>query len=199
MAIFARIIATLFLIAYPFGVFFGISHFEPKILSLILIIALLAYLIAPGRAAWQKWQRYFLIGAIISIIILIQLFNDVIFIKLYPVIVGLSFCVAFTYTLFFPPSMIERFARLKHNDLRPEAIKYTRKVTIAWSIFTFLNSMAALYTAFFTSLGTWTLYNGFISYCLMGAMFMGEIIVRRLVIKNNQAKGRREQNVSSSK
>jgi uncharacterized membrane protein len=36
----------------------------------------------------------------------------------------------------------------------------------------------ALYTALFTSMATWTLYNGLIAYLLMGLLFAGEYLVR---------------------
>ena len=41
-----------------------------------------------------------------------------------------------------------------------------------------LNGSVALYTALFTSLATWTLYNGFIAYLLMGTLFAVELLCR---------------------
>jgi uncharacterized membrane protein len=105
--------------------------------------------------------------------------------KLYPAAVSLFFFGMFTYTLFFPPSMIEKFARIKHPDLEPFAILYTRKVTIIWCLFLAFNSAMLLYLAFFAPVAYWTLYSGFISYCLMGLLFVGEYIVRYFVIRKH--------------
>ncbi len=79
--------------------------------------------------------------------------------------------------------MIERFARFHNKNLSSNAVKYTRKVTIIWCIFFVINGLIALYTAFYASLEIWTLYNGLISYVLMGSLFVIEYIVRYFVIK----------------
>jgi uncharacterized membrane protein len=97
------------------------------------------------------------------------------------------FLMMFTYTLFVPPSMIEKFARLQRPNLEPFAVIYTRKVTIIWCGFLLLNTLALIYTAFYTQVEIWTLYSGFISYCLMGCLFVGEYIVRYFVIRKHEA------------
>jgi uncharacterized membrane protein len=69
--------------------------------------------------------------------------------------------------------------------LPPEAIVYTRKVNIVWCVFFALNGIIALLTAVWASLEIWMLYNGFISYLLMGILFSGEYLIRQKVIKKN--------------
>ena len=44
-----------------------------------------------------------------------------------------------------------------------------------------LNGAAALYTARFTPLETWALYNGLIAYLLIGAVFAVELAIRSVV------------------
>jgi uncharacterized membrane protein len=176
-----RIISIIIAIIYPFGVYFGIRHFEPRILSLFLLAIALSYLLSSSANPIAKWQKYSALAIISAVILLLQIFNDLLFIRLYPVLMSLLFFGAFAYTLFFPPSMVEKFARLKHKNIEPYVVEYTRKVTIVWCIFLSLNAAIALYTAFYTSIETWTLYNGFISYCLMGCLFVGEYIVRYFV------------------
>ena len=84
----------------------------------------------------------------------------------------------FAASLYRPPSLIERLARLREPDLPPEGVRYTRRVTQLWCLFFVLNGSVALYTALFTSLATWTLYNGFIAYLLMGTLFAVELLCR---------------------
>ena len=96
----------------------------------------------------------------------------------YPVLVNVILLAVFAASLWRPPTIIERIARLREPDLPPAAVVYTRRVTIVWSIFFALNGAAALYTTLATSFEIWTLYNGFIAYLLIGALFIGELATR---------------------
>ncbi|NQY50862.1 MAG: hypothetical protein HRT50_17520, partial [Colwellia sp.] len=91
----------------------------------------------------------------------------------------------FSYSLVNPPPIIERLARLTQADLPDHAVIYTRTVTKVWLGFFILNGLVACYTALFTSLQTWTIYNGFIAYILMAILFYGEYLVRLRVQKLN--------------
>jgi uncharacterized membrane protein len=81
--------------------------------------------------------------------------------------------------------MIERFARLAQPDLPEVAVIWTKKVTSVWCLFFILNTCIALYTVLFTSTQIWVLYNGFISYLLMGLLFAGEFILRKIHQRKN--------------
>jgi len=96
---------------------------------------------------------------------------------------------AFTYTLGHPPSMIEVFARVSNPDLPQDAIGYTRKVTMVWCGFFLINGLIALWTALLADIETWTLYNGLISYCAIGALVAGEVIFRRFLMKKRAHRG----------
>ncbi len=96
----------------------------------------------------------------------------------YPVLVNSALFVLFTVSLVRPPSVIERIARLRDPELPPAAVVYTRRVTIVWTVFFALNGATALYTALFTPLETWALYNGLIAYVLIGTLFAVEFAIR---------------------
>lgn len=74
--------------------------------------------------------------------------------------------------------IIERFARMKHPNLPPEGVRWCRKVTVVWCVFFVLNGSAALATVLSGDRDLWTLYNGFVSYLLMGLLFAGEWLLR---------------------
>src|SRR5690606_37208099 len=95
-------------------------------------------------------------------------------------------CMIFASTLVKPPSMIERFARLAEPDLPETGVIWTRKVTIVWCIFFVLNALVALATVLFAPMQIWVLYNGFISYLLMGLLLLGEFILRKRQQRLNQ-------------
>jgi uncharacterized membrane protein len=98
--------------------------------------------------------------------------------KFYPVFVNAALLSAFIYSLIVPPSMVERFARLREPELPVSAMYYTRRVTQIWCVFFAINGTIALITALWASAALWTLYNGFIAYLLMGLLFTGEYLVR---------------------
>ena len=86
---------------------------------------------------------------------------------------SLGALLIFTLTLYKPPSMIERFARLVEPDLPESGVQWTRKVTMVWCVFFSLNATIALATVFAPT-QFWVIYNGCVSYVLMGLLFLGE-------------------------
>jgi uncharacterized membrane protein len=101
----------------------------------------------------------------------------------YPALMNGAMLAFFGGSLFFPPTVVERIARLRDKDLPEQAIPYLRRVTAAWCVFFIANGAIALYTATAASFATWTLYNGFIAYVLIGAMFAGELLIRLRVMR----------------
>jgi uncharacterized membrane protein len=85
---------------------------------------------------------------------------------------------AFAYSLAYPPSVVERIARMQEPDLPDAAIGYTRRVTQVWCVFFIFNGAVALATALYATPAVWSLYNGVIAYGLMGTLFGIEYLVR---------------------
>jgi len=97
----------------------------------------------------------------------------------WPVLLSAALAAVFAWSLRHPPSAIEVVARMTEPDLPPAGVAYTRKVTAVWLGFFIINGAIAAWTAMFASLETWTLYNGLISYLLIGLLFAIEWGVRR--------------------
>lgn len=102
-------------------------------------------------------------------------------VRLYPAFMNLAMLVTFAATLWRPPSMIERFARILEPDLPESGVRYTRNVTVVWIAFFAINGGIALWTALYASWRTWTIYNGMLAYLAMGVLFSAEYLVRRRV------------------
>ncbi len=100
-------------------------------------------------------------------------------VKLYPAVVSLSFLAVFGYSLVKPPSFVERIARLREPDLPPQAVLYTRRVTLAWCCYFVVNAVVAAGIALWGSDRAWALYSGAISYMLAGVLFAGEFLLRQ--------------------
>jgi uncharacterized membrane protein len=101
--------------------------------------------------------------------------------RAYPVAINLAMAAVFAASLRYPPTVVERIARLSEPDLPPEGVVYTRQVTGVWVGFLLVNAAISLWTAIWGSLDQWALWNGLLSYLAMGALFAGEYLVRRVV------------------
>ncbi|HEX3675561.1 MAG TPA: hypothetical protein VHU87_14920 [Rhizomicrobium sp.] len=108
-------------------------------------------------------------------------FDRALSMRLYPVFMNASMLAAFAATLWKPPSMIERFARVFEPNLPESGVRYTRKVTYVWVGFFALNGAVALWSALQPGWTVWAIYNGVIAYCVAGLLFAGEYLVRRRV------------------
>lgn len=167
--------------ALPFFIYFALQHFQPREVALPLLVLLL--LRAPGKALAllrRGGASAYLAGA--ALLALATLFwrgNDPVWVLSYPVFMNALMLMVFTASLVKPPSVIERLARLRHPDLPPEGVLYTRRVTQVWCGFFAVNGAIAAWTAFAASREIWVIYNGLISYLLMGALFAGEWLFRR--------------------
>ena len=104
-------------------------------------------------------------------------YTDLIFFKYYPPIVNFGFFIVFFSSLFQEKTVIQKIALAENPDAGAETMKYTRNLTYIWAIFTFINFLISLYTVFMSK-EIWALYNGFISYILVGTFFVIEYIVR---------------------
>ncbi len=117
------------------------------------------------------------------------------FLKLYSVVINLTLLLVFGSTLFLQPNIIFRFATLADKSIIGSSYEnqvrlYCRNVTIVWCGFFILNGTAATLTTFADKLfglspeqarRVWAVYNGGISYVLMGTLFVVEFIIRKLV------------------
>jgi uncharacterized membrane protein/acyl-CoA synthetase (AMP-forming)/AMP-acid ligase II/3-hydroxymyristoyl/3-hydroxydecanoyl-(acyl carrier protein) dehydratase len=115
--------------------------------------------------------------------------NSAIILKLYPLLMNILFLAAFGGTLFSPPSMIFRFASMQDKTIKgslneKRVAAYCRKVTFVWCGFFIFNGSIAAWTIFSGSDALWSVYNGGISYILIGTLFAGEFMVRKMVQKN---------------
>lgn len=75
-------------------------------------------------------------------------------------------------------TVIQKIAKLMYQNIKPIALDYMRKLTYAWAIFTFCNFIISLYTVFLTE-KIWAIYNGCISYLLVGIFFVIEFWIRK--------------------
>jgi uncharacterized membrane protein len=166
-------------VTYPVLVYFGLSAFSPQFILIGLLIVVL--LRAVTFAVQKRYGPAGLAVLVAGIVAAGGLASELLAIRFYPVMVSLTMGAVFTVTLFTDRPMVERLARLKMPDLDDYSIAYTRKLTKVWIGFFAVNAMIATWTALYASMEIWTLYNGFLSYLLIGILFIGEWPVRRIL------------------
>ena len=162
---------------YPLGVYLGMQYIEPRYLVLALLSLFVLRFLLNGyvRSQKQQWVLLLFITLFAGIVFVINSSGSLLF---YPVIISIGLLACFSYTLFFPPSMVERLARIKDPNLSAQGVIYTRKVTIAWCLFFVANGTIATITALSGNMALWTFYNGLVSYILIGLFFAVEYIIR---------------------
>lgn len=200
---FLKVLFYVIAAVYPILVFtmLVVLHLPVRILSLCVVVLAGAFFIsATGRTKSDKdsekkaldWRpivssALFLIAGILCFV-----FNSDKFLKLYSVAINATLLCVFGSTLFFSPNMIFRFATLMDKRIIGSSYEkavnnYCKKVTVVWCCFFILNGSIAGFTALYDfgnpelNSKIWSLYNGGISYVLMGTLFAVEFVVRKMV------------------
>ena len=125
-------------VAYPAAVYFGLEYLEPRYFALILIALFAArYLLTTRRRPAPLTGNGSLLLFIAVAILAGGAFiaNSESLLLFYPVLVSVVLLLVFAWSLYFPPSVIERLARLSEPELPQRAVVYTRRVTVAWCFF----------------------------------------------------------------
>jgi uncharacterized membrane protein len=175
------VLITILTIAYPFIIFFTLEYFQPRAIAVILAIIFVLRFLSTSNNRIKALRPIAFLVAVVGLVIAGAGFilNDEQALKYYPVVINVVMLILFARSLLYPPTVIELFARLQHPELSPEGISYTRKVTIAWCLFFFINGSISLWTVIYGTMSQWVMYNGFISYMVMGLMFAIEHLIRR--------------------
>ncbi len=160
----------------------GFFHEAVWVLAVLLIARGLLGLKAPWRDAWRE--------RLLGVLGLVVALEDVVFassvtVLYYPVIVNSVLLFYFGGSLWARETLVERFARLMHKGPEPfpeDAVRYTRRVTQVWCAFFLFNGAVALFTVLNGDMTLWALYNGLVSYLLMGGLAGSEYLYRKWVL-----------------
>lgn len=105
-------------------------------------------------------------------------------IKFYPPVMNFIIFMIFFLSLFGKETIIQKFAKMCKNELHELELIYTRKLTYVWCVFLFLNFIISVATIFLSD-RIWMFYNCFLSYFLVGTLFIIEYIVRVIYQKRH--------------
>ncbi len=176
-------ILGLIIIAYPFLVYWGIKQNSISFLAVALIIIAGLRLILLKNIAGAAVNTATLTAIILLLIaVLALIMQNTAWLKLYPVAVNGVLLIVFTQSLFYGKPFIQRFAELRESNITAKKQRYMWRLTVVWCGFFIVNGLISLYTWLYMSLAAWTLYNGLISYLLLGALVVAELAYRYLFV-----------------
>lgn len=175
----ASLALALAILLYPVIVYFGIQLLDALVLAAV-ILGLTA-----GRAFTSpSLVTWLLLLVAASIFVGVLFFPTPITLKLYPTFVNLALFLVFFSSLYFPPTVIERFARMSDPNLSQAGIHYTRWVTKVWCLFFLVNGVISSATVMMSN-EVWALYNGLVAYIAMGSLFAIEFAFRHFYKKRH--------------
>ena len=180
-----RAIVVVFSIAYPFIVYFGIKFFPPGFLGLLLLL-----LLAIRFGVLVNEERRILLPVLVVFLgysLLTTFLNSVSMLLYYPVLVNFSLFIIFTSSLRQQEPLLLRIVRAKGATISAHTPGYLYKLTAIWAVFFVINGLVSLWTSTL-SMAAWTLYNGMLSYCIIGALIGGELLFRYFYIKRVNVK-----------
>ncbi|MBN2804962.1 MAG: hypothetical protein JXR91_17835 [Deltaproteobacteria bacterium] len=176
------ILFGIFMALYPFLIYLGLTKFNIRAVALFVLFFVTARIGISSGFSFKKIKPFLpLLISGISLSFFSLIFKNEEALLLLPVFTSLVFFATFGLTLIKGVPMIERFAALKEKKMTLEIKRYCFNVTVIWTLFFAINAIVAFYTVFYTSKEYWMLYNGLISYILIGTIFAVEYIVRRII------------------
>jgi uncharacterized membrane protein len=177
---FIRIAIVIFFIVYPFIVYFGIKSLPPSFIGLLLIILLVL------RFGVLKREERVILLPVLSVFFGYALVTVILdgssMLLYYPAMVNFSLLIIFTNSLRSEESLLLRAVRARGFTISEYTPRYLYRLTLLWAMFFLLNGVVSVWTST-VSLEAWTLYNGLISYFIIGILIGAELLFRRHYIK----------------
>lgn len=168
-----NLVLVLASIAYPLVLFFWQEN-----TTLIFGVLCVLWMLRAYFESGKKRQVCLSAGIFFAIC---AIFRSVNLALLYPSIVSLGFLAVFFYSL-KSEAIITKIARLKEKNIDEKVVSYTRGLTKIWCLFFVFNAIFAFVLSCFENKIYWSIYCSFISYILMGFLFFGEILYRKVFI-----------------
>lgn len=180
-----RVIVVVFSLAYPFIVYFGIKFFPPGFFGLLLLL-----LLAMRFGVLVKAERRILLPVLVVFLgysLVTTILNSASMLLYYPALVNFSLLVTFASSLRQEEPLLLRIVRAKGATISAHTPGYLYKLTAVWAVFFAINGLISLWTSTL-SVAAWTLYNGMLSYCIVGVLIGGELLFRHFYIKRMNVK-----------
>jgi uncharacterized membrane protein len=167
--------------SYPVVAFIAIWFKQP--LLLITYLLSIFFLFAIQKTLNKNW---FSATALFIFVGIITYFTQQTYVQyliyLPPMLILFGLFVLFSQSLLPDHTpLITRYAIMlsETKEVDDRHARYSRTLTIVWSIFFLLMALTSLSLAIFSSLDTWSLFTNIISYILVSAFFVIEFFIRK--------------------
>lgn len=184
---------TIALVVIAYAVLAHVSNATPGNESLGAILAIAPLWLAAVILAWRSgWRRLGLLACALAALLAYARWDDIRhhFALLYLIqqsgaygLLGISFGRSLGQARV---PLCTRFATLVHGSLSDAATRYTRRVTVAWTVFFAVMSSALLIIYMAAPLAVWSVFANFCTAPLVALMFIGEYLVRHRVLPDMQ-------------
>lgn len=162
--------------AYPFLVYFGLQIMPPSAFGLALLV-----LLAMRYGVLLPSERPILVPMLLIFVtyaLTATLSGSQLMLLYYPAVVNFTLCGVFLNSLRQGDPLLLRIIRARGWPVSEHGPMYLYRLTGVWAAFFFLNGLISIWTSTQT-IEVWTLYNGFLSYCLVASLFGVEYAFRR--------------------
>jgi len=171
------VLSVVFTAAFPAFIFFGRDIVSPAAIALAGAVILGARLFLLPRGASPGTTIAVMAGTAVLALAAVTGWGT--YALLYPTVVNAGLMIVFGLTLWSPPSLAERLARLRGEPVSARGVVYTKWVTAMWTIFFFCNGTIAGILALRGDLAAWAFYTGILGYVLAAVLMGSELLFRR--------------------
>lgn len=171
-----RVFFVVILALYPFIIYFGIRALPASFFALALAVLLVLRFgfVRPEERATALPALVLLLAYAIATAVV----GSARLLLYYPVLVNFLMSALFAGSLRHEEPLLLRIIRARGIAISEHAPRYLTRLTGVWAAFFALNGIVALWSTT-ASMEIWTIYNGMISYLLIGALMAGEWLYRR--------------------
>ncbi len=172
--------------AYPFIILFGLRHLPASFFGIVLLLILglrFGVLLPEERPVLIPVLLIYVAYALAATVT-----GSEMLLLYYPAIVNFTLCGVFLNSLRQGPPLLLRIVKARGYPLDEHAPVYLYRLTAVWAGFFIVNGLISIWTTTLT-LEVWTLYNGFLSYCLVALLFGAEYLFRGYYRRRKQLEG----------
>ncbi len=174
-----RKLSIALIIAYPLAAYISLWQKQPLIIIGYLIS--IFFLLAVEKFQNKNWFAGLMLVIVIAVIsYLTQPAYRQILLFLPPILMLLSLFILFAQSLLAGQTpLITRYASILGDNLNEHHLRYNRNLTVIWSAFFLLMTIASILLAVFASIEVWSFFTYVLSYLLLGSFFIIEFMFRK--------------------
>jgi uncharacterized membrane protein len=173
------------LVAYPILAYFAAAAPPPAGIGAVTF-AVAPLVIVIAIVGWRSPYRVLTLGLCAAVFAVLWIYGDAIGQHLGLVYFIENICTNAALGLIFGRSLFQgreplcsRFAAMVRGPLQPPVARYTRQVTVAWTIFFAAMIVASALLFFLASIQVWSVFANLLTMPLVAAMFIAEYAVRK--------------------